>query len=111
MTERFKDYVVVIVICIGLILGCVFIGMPLGLDKSEELSTWPESMEFSQLETGQDRFSIHKTNIDGLSTKLYVIVDHRSGTEYLMWKGTGEGGICQMTDAQGEPSLVLEAGE
>lgn len=96
-----------ILICVfGFILGVVF-GCLTGC--SEPPSTWPESAEFSQLYTGQDRFSVHKTNIQDIDFCLYVVVDHSNGTEYLMWKGYNKGGICQMMDTDGTASVVLEA--
>lgn len=87
---------------LGVVFGCL-------TGCSEPPSTWPESAEFSQLYTGQDRFSIHKTNIQDIKYKLYVIVDHENGTEYLMWQGFNKGGICQMMDTDGTASVVLEA--
>ena len=96
-----------ILICVfSFILGVVF-GCLTGC--SEPPSTWPESSEFSQLYTGQDRFSVHKTNIQDIDFSLYVVVDHSNGTEYLMWKGYNKGGICQMMDTDGTASVVLEA--
>ena len=96
-----------ILICVfSFILGVVF-GCLTGC--SEPPSTWPESAEFSQLYTGQDRFSVHKTNIQDGDFSLYVVVDHSNGTEYLMWKGYNKGGICQMMDTDGTASVVLEA--
>lgn len=42
-------------------------------DSGRDLhSTWPESAEFSQLMGGQERFSEHATNVDGIT----VVVDH-----------------------------------
>lgn len=66
-------------------------------------STWPEIMEFSELETGQDRFSLHDTNLDGWR----VLVDHSTGAQYVV---AGEG-VCPLLDADGTPLLVAEAGE
>lgn len=65
------------------------------------VSTWGESAEFSQLWTGQDRFSQHQTNIEG----LYITVDHYSGVQYLC----NDNGIVQLVDKNGNPILVLEA--
>lgn len=78
-------------------------------------SAWPESAEFSQLETGQERFSVNATNIGS----CFVIVDHETGIQYLLY---GEGyhsgyagwsytGLCPLLDADGTPLLVAEAGE
>ena len=71
---------------------------------SAEAAAWPESAEFSELESGQGRFSTHDTN-------LYywcVIVDHRTGVQYLY---RYKYGLCPLLDADGSPLLVAEAGE
>ena len=70
----------------------------------EQGSTWPESAEFSTLETGQDRFSRHDTNLNGWS----VLVDHETGAQYLC---RYKYGLCPLLDADGSPLLVAEAGE
>lgn len=72
-----------------------------------EAAAWPESAEFSTLETGQDRFSVHDTNL-GLCD---VIVDHETGVEYLVWHAGYKGGLCPLLDVDGSPLLVAEAGE
>lgn len=64
---------------------------------------WPESAEFSELESGQARFSSHSCGDRGGA----VIVDHLTGVQYLM----STGGICPLLDADGTPLLVAEAGE
>lgn len=74
-----------------------------GCSYEAEGSTWPESMEFSELETGQERFSAHETNLD----YWRVIVDHRTGVQYLY---RYKYGLCPLLDADGTPLLVLEAG-
>lgn len=66
--------------------------------------TWSESTEFSELETGQDRFSAHGTNL----AYWEVIVDHRTGAQYLYAANTG---LCPLLDADGTPLLVAGAGE
>lgn len=73
------------------------------LATREPVSTWGESAEFSQLMTGQDRFSEHETNVEG----TWVLVDHSTGAQYVV---TGEG-VCPLLDADGTPLLVAEAGE
>ena len=65
---------------------------------------WPESTEFSTLDTGQTRFSSHSCGDD---LGGVVIVDHLTGVQYLM-SGTG---MCPLLDADGTPLRVLEAGE
>lgn len=66
-------------------------------------STWPESAEFSQLMTGQERFSEHATNVDG----LVVVVDHETGVQYL---ADGHG-MTELLDVDGTPLRVLEASD
>ena len=66
-------------------------------------STWPESAEFSQLMTGQERFSEHATNVDG----LIVVVDHETGVQYL---ADGHG-MTALLDVDGTPLRVKEAAE
>ena len=73
------------------------------LATREPVSTWGESAEFSQLMTGQDRFSTHETNVPGTR----VLVDHETGAQYVL---TGDG-VCPLLDADGTPLLVAEAGE
>lgn len=64
---------------------------------------WPESDEFSTLDTGHTRFSSHSCGDD---LGGVVIVDHLTGVQYLM-SGTG---LCPLLDADGTPLRVLEAG-
>lgn len=64
-------------------------------------STWPESAEFSQLVSGQERFSEHATNVDGLT----VVVDHETGVQYL---ADGDG-MTALLDVDGTPLRVKEA--
>lgn len=66
-----------------------------------DVNGWPESAEFSQLMTGQERFSEHATNVDGLT----VVVDHETGVQYL---ADGHG-MTALLDADGSPLRVLEA--
>ena len=65
---------------------------------------WPESAEFSTLDTGQTRFSSHSCGDD---LGGVVVVDHLTGVQYLM-SGTG---LTPLLDVDGTPLLVLEAGE
>lgn len=66
-------------------------------------STWPESAEFSQLMTGQERFSEHATNVND----LVVVVDHETGVQYL---ADGDG-MTALLDVDGSPLRVLEASD
>ena len=69
-----------------------------------EAAAWPESAEFSTLETGQERFSTHDTNL----AYWEVVVDHETGAQYLYRYRYG---LCPLLDADGSPLLVAEAGE
>ena len=75
-----------------------------GCSEVDHGSTWPGSMEFSELETGQGRFSMHETNL----AHWKIIVDHRTGAQYLYRYRYG---ITPLLDADGTPLLVAEAGE
>lgn len=69
--------------------------------EDEPHNTWGDSAEFSQLVTGQERFSEHATNVDG----LVVVVDHETGVQYL---ADGDG-MTALLDADGTPLRVKEA--
>lgn len=69
-------------------------------EKGNMDNTWGESAEFTQLETGQDRFSLHNTNVKDFS----IIVDHSTGIMYMRHVGV-------LVDENGEPLKVLEVGE
>lgn len=73
------------------------------IDSRDLHSTWPESAEFSQLMTGQERFSEHATNVNGLT----VVVDHETGVQYL---ADGHG-MTALLDADGTPLRVREASD
>ena len=91
-----------------LMLWAVVMALALaGCSEAEPESTWPESTEFSTLETGQDRWSWHRVEGPGLC-KWYVVVDRSTGAEYLYAAGAG---LCPLLDTDGTPLLVLEAGE
>ena len=81
------------------VLAAVYLARDDGLRNA-----WGESAEFSQLMTGQERFSEHETNI----AYWEVIVDHSTGVQYLY---RYKYGVCQLLDADGTPLLVAEAGE
>lgn len=70
-------------------------------------TTWPESAEFSELETGKDRWSVHDTGEWSTMTgRMCVVVDHRTGVQYLVTAS----GSCPLLSADGTPLRVLEAG-
>ena len=66
-----------------------------------DVNGWPESAEFSQLMTGQTRFSCHDSGLKN----VFVLVDHQTGIEYLVTLT----GTCPLLDADGSPLRVLEA--
>ena len=68
----------------------------------EPENTCAASAEFYQLESGQDRFSEHSTNIGG----TIVIVDHDTGIQYL----SNENGMTVLLEEDGTPKRVAEAG-
>lgn len=88
-----------------LIVFCAFVAIVIFVvSRGQSIhSTWPESAEFSQLMTGQERFSEHATNVDG----LVVVVDHETGVQYL---SDGDG-MTALLDADGTPLRVKEAAE
>ena len=95
-------------LALALLAACVGCG-----GEGASASTWPESDEFGHLLTGQDRFSEHETNL----SQCRVIVDHRTGVQYLLYRqpqGTGGAawsytGLCPLLDVDGTPLRVLEA--
>lgn len=78
-------------------------GITLRATPTLEESTWPDSAEFSQIESGADRFSEHATNLEG----VIVLVDHETGIQYAMTAG----GVTPLLEADGTPMTVLEVGE
>lgn len=76
-----------------------------GCSAGEPGSTWPESTEFFELETGQDRFSAHDTNLDGWR----ILVDRQTGVQYIV--GNTVHTVCPLLDVDGTPLLVAEVGE
>ena len=69
-------------------------------------SAWPASTEFSELESGQKRWSRHDTG----EPYFDVVVDHSTGIEYLVYDDGYSAGLCPLLDVDGMPLLVLEAG-
>ena len=89
-------YVVLVFAAACVVAWCIASG------RTDLHSAWPDSAEFSQLMTGQERFSEHATNADGLT----VVVDHETGVQYLVTST----GACPLLDVDGTPLLVAEAG-
>lgn len=103
--EFFESFLVAVVAIAAVVPIAVFVSWAIDavLGMGEPHSTWPESAEFSTLATGQERFSEHATNVDG----LVVVVDHATGAQYL---ADGDG-MTALLDVDGSPLRVLEAGD
>ena len=105
--SRFIDAVSVILCVVGLIVSILafsltFLALYDSLAGSAGLrNACGESAEFSQLMTGQERFSEHATNVNGLT----VVVDHETGVQYL---ADGDG-MTALLDVDGTPLRVKEA--
>ena len=105
MKMRFTEALGAVIVLAVAIAACAIALVSLcGCSAVEPESTWPESTEFSELETGQDRFSEHGTNL----AYWEVVVDHSTGVQYLC---RYKHGITPLLDADGTPLRVLEAGE
>ena len=97
-------------IVVAFLLGVAFGLLLLALTgcSGDASGGWPESAEFSTLETGQGRFSSHDTGLGNWR----VIVDHETGAQYLAYASYRYGAaVCPLLDSDGTPLLVLEAGE
>lgn len=70
------------------------------MGASPDTGTWPETAQWSTLESGQDRWSRHGTSL----VDAWVIVDHETGVAYL----ETERGLCRMTDADSVPMTDAE---
>lgn len=90
--------VIPILFFLFIILGALIIGTL--QEKQNNENTCGESAEFTQLESGQDRFSMHSSNLPDVP----IIVDHQTGIIYMR-------GIGALTDENGKPLRVLEVGE
>ena len=86
----------------GALAGCTHGGETAVLPEG---NGWPESAEFSELMTGQTRFSVHDTNLDGWR----VLVDHQTGVQYIV--GNDVRTVCPLLDVDGSPLRVLEASD
>lgn len=107
MRLRVSETIGAIVMLVVAFSAALIVVLSLASCSDDTEGAWPESAEFSTLESGQGRFSVHDTNVDSCD----VVVDHETGVEYLVWMGFYQGGICPLLDADGTPMTVLEAGE
>lgn len=95
--------------CINLVLGILLTIMVMSTIcnvinnfVADELeNTRAASAEFSELSSGQDRFSEHKTNVPN----TFVIVDHDTGIQYL----SNRYGMTVLLEEDGTPKRVTEA--
>lgn len=105
MRLRFTEALGAVVVLVVTIAACVIALVSLcGCSTVDAGGAWPASTEFSTLESGSPRFSEHQTGI----SLTYIIVDHETGCQYLY---RYKGGMAQLTDADGTPLLVAEAGD
>lgn len=81
-------------------------------DVKPDAQGWPDSEEFSSLESGALRFSAHDADDGGsFGTSAYVIVDRQTGVEYFMIRIGSGLAITPLLEADGTPVTVSEKGE
>lgn len=100
MSRRVENFLLIFFSILFVALVSVTIWYNHSTDNELE-NTCAASAEFYQLESGQDRFSKHATNIGG----TYVIVDHDTGIQYL----SNENGMTVLLEEDGTPQKVAEA--
>ena len=81
----------------------------------QPVNTWGPTAEFDtfdKLESGQDRWSLHGTDLDlgDPNATYYVLVDHKYGTEYLYVVSGGTTSVCPILTSDGVVETVSEAG-
>ena len=81
----------------------------------QPVNTWGPTAEFDnfdKLESGQDRWSLHETNVDlgDPNTTYYVLVDHKYGTQYLYVVSGGTTSVCPIVTDDGTAETVSEVG-
>ena len=104
MRLRLTEALGAVVVLAVTIAACVIaLAALLGCSPAEGSGSWPDSAEFTETQAGSPRFSRHETGL----RLTYVIVDHETGCQYLC---RHKGGMAQLTDADGSPLLVAEAG-
>ena len=101
MSRRVENFLLIFFSILFVVLVSVTVWYNRSIGNKLE-NTWAASAEFYQLESGQDRFSEHATNIGG----TYVIVDHDTGIQYL----SNENGMTVLLEEDGTPKRVTEAG-
>lgn len=81
----------------------------------QPVNTWGPTAEFDnfdKLESGQDRWSLHETNVDlgDPNTTYYVLVDHKYGTQYLYVVSGGTTSVCSIVTDDETAETVSEVG-
>ena len=81
----------------------------------QPVNTWGPTAEFDtfdKLESGQDRWSLHETDVDlgDPNATYYVLVDHKYGTEYLYVVSGGTTSVCPILTSDGVAETVAEVG-
>lgn len=105
MRQRIGDFFGFVVFTIVALMAAIAVILSLFGCSSYE-PTWPDSAEFSQLESGQDRFSMHDTNLSYFD----IIVDHQTGVQYLYYSYKGHSAaMTPLLNVDGTPMLVSEA--
>ena len=101
MSRRVENYLLILFSILFIVLVCALAWTNRSASDTLE-NTWAASAEFYQLESGQDRFSEHSTNISG----TIVTVDHDTGIQYL----SNENGMTVLLEEDGTPKRVAETG-
>lgn len=106
--REFLESLIIIVLLAAMFFcftGLITWGLGALLGVGDLHNTWTESAEFSQLMTGQDRFSEHETNV----SRWVVVVDHATGNQYIA--SVDGDAICPILDVDGTPLRVMEAAD
>jgi hypothetical protein len=99
--SRRTENILLLIFAIALVIIVGLLAWNNHMPDDEPENTWAASAEFYQLESGQDRFSEHSTNI----WDTIVIVDHDTGIQYL----SNENGMTVLLEEDGTPKRVAEA--
>lgn len=100
MSEVNRNYVEYRLMTFGIAVFVVLATVSCVRGGGPDTGTWPDTAQWSTLESGQDRWSRHETSLDD----VWVLVDHETGVAYL----ETESGLCRMTDADSVPMTDAE---
>lgn len=100
MSEINRNYVEYRLMTLGIAVLVALATASCVMGGGPDTGTWPETAQWSTLESGQDRWSRHETSLDD----VWVLVDHETGVAYL----ETERGLCRMTDANSVPMTDAE---